>query len=56
MRADENPGFPREVVDILDIEFMYLDCIILQVKDNGTYSLGFGDTPDYIDLYGFYWV
>ena len=45
MRVGDDIVCPREVVDIFEICFMDLACIILQVQKNGDHSLGFGELP-----------
>ena len=48
--TEEDLGCPRKAVDILEIEVMNFDCIVFQVKDDGSYTLGFDYPPYAVDL------
>ena len=50
MRADEELGRSREVVDVFKNEVMEFTCVLFLVQDDGTYSIGLDDSPDTIDL------
>ena len=56
MRADEELGCSREVVEILIIDFMKLSYIILQVQYYSAYPLGFDYTPHAVEYIPIPWI
>ena len=45
LRADEELGSPRELVDVFKNEIVDFFCVIFQVQGNGAYPLGIYDPP-----------
>ena len=50
-RADEDLGYPRELVDVFKIEIVYLTCVKFQVQIEGAYPLGIDYPPDAVELF-----
>ena len=50
MRADENLGRSREVLDLFESKVVNFTRVILQVQENSAYSLGINDPNNDIDL------
>ena len=46
IRADEDLGRPREVVDIIEVYIVDFFCIVFQVQYNSAYPLVLDETPD----------
>ena len=50
LRADEELGISREVVENFKYNIVKFTCFILQVQDDGDYPLGIDESPDAIDF------
>ena len=50
LRADEELGSSREVVDLFKSKVVKFTCVVFQVHDDGDYPLGIDETPDAIVL------
>ena len=50
LRADEELGSSREVLDLFKTKVVKFTCIILKDQYNGDYPLGIYDLPNAIDL------
>ena len=50
LRADEELGRSREVVDLFKSKVVKFTCVVFQVHDDGDYPLGIDETPDAIVL------
>ena len=50
LRADEELGRSREVVDIFESKVLNFSHVIFQVQDDGEYPLGINEPPDSIEF------
>ena len=50
MRADENLGRSREVLDLLKSKVVKFSCVVFQVQEDSAYFLGIDDIPNAIGL------
>ena len=50
LRADEELGRSREVVDLFKSEVVKFACVLFQVQDYGAYTIGIYDPPNFIDF------
>ena len=50
MRADEELGISREVVDLFKNNIVKFACVVLQIQNRYENPLGLDDTPYDIDL------
>ena len=50
LRANEDLGRSREVVDFFKNNIFKFTCVVFQVQDDSAYTLGLDDTPNAIDF------